>query len=131
MKLSSRKELLKESELTLKSIKRSLNEAAVPEEQIMKVSEWIEQVVDLTIQDNPGRYLNAFIIFRDYMKLPILDPRDKQTRIIELKKTINSTIPEIISRLNDYMNELKELQSQLPEIQKIVKLVDSDIKNMK
>jgi hypothetical protein len=45
MKLSSRKELLKESELTLKSIKKSLNEAATDELIVLK--SFISTLVDL------------------------------------------------------------------------------------
>lgn len=132
MKLSSRKQLMKESEITLKEIKKSLNEVAVPQKQVEKVKHWMDDAIPMVI-DQPmiKKYDGMVENFFRYLEIQQgASPRESK----KFAKAADDSIYPlrlVIANVKAYMLELKKLESKLPEIERIIKAVESDIKKMK
>jgi hypothetical protein len=132
MKLSSRKELLKESEVTLKEIKKSLNETAVPQKEVEKVKYWMEDAIPMVIdKDMFEKYDNSVENFFRYLEIQQgASPAESK----KFAKAANDSIYElrlVISKFRSQVRELKQLDSQLYKIETIITAVESDIKKMK
>ena len=132
MKLSSRKELLKESEVTLKEIKKSLNETAVPQKEVEKVKYWMQDAIRMVIdKDMFEEYDNSVENFFRYLEIQQgAPPKDAK----KFAKAANDSIYElrlVISKFRSQVRELKQLDSQLYKIETIITAVESDIKKMK
>jgi len=121
MKLSTRKQLLKESELTLKSIKKSLNEAAVPQRDVQKVTKWMREVSmifgsvakKISSKDN---YISQY----NEMESGSEDVYGDYVDILDSIKSIREAIK--------FIGNVKKIESRIPEIQRIVKMIEDDIK---
>ena len=129
MKLSSRKELLKESELTLKSIKKSLNEAAVPQREVEKVTKWMKTAILLMVDsDAQNKYNNSVEDFFRYLEIQQgASPKDasKYARNAEFAL---QPMDMVISNFIQKIKMLKQMESQIPEIRKIMRAVEKDLK---
>jgi hypothetical protein len=122
MKLSSRKELLKESELTLKSIKKSLNEAAVPQRDVQKVTKWMREVS--MIFGSVAKKISSedieFISQYNEMESGSEDVYGDYVDILDSIKSIREAIK--------FIGNVRKIESRIPEIQRIVKMIEDDIK---
>ncbi len=132
MKLSSRKQLLKESELTLKSIKKSLNEAAVPEKDVNKVYDWMHGAIKMVVREPKmvEKHREFAMYFLNYLKIQKSTPREAKKYATDTDEAVSS-FSILIGKLKEQIADLKKLESKLPEIEKIIKAVESDIKKMK
>ena len=122
MKLSSRKELLKESELTLKSIKKSLNESNVPEPEIHKVTKWMRDVSMLfgSVAKKISSEEIEFISNYNKMKYGSEDVYGDYVDISYSLKYIREAIK--------FIGNVRKIESRIPEIQRIIKMIEDDIK---
>jgi len=132
MKLSSRKELLKESELKLTEIRKSLNEAAVPQKEVEKVKHWMQDAIPMIIdKDMFEKYDNSVENFFRYLEIQQgASPKDAK----KFAKAANDSIYDlrrVISKFRSQVREIKQLDSQLYKIETIITAVESDIKKMK
>jgi hypothetical protein len=131
MKLSSRKELLNESELTLKSIKKSLNEMDISRQDSKKVVDWSEEIKKFTESSNGiARRNNDFLTSFETSVGSRLTGRSRMYSR-ERQDSLPSSFIDLLDALKEQITRLKKLESQIPEIQKLVKSVESDIKKMK
>ena len=131
MKLSSRKQLLKESELTLKSIKKSLNEAAVPQRDVEKVKHWMEDAIPIVIsEDRFEKYDDDVEKFFRYLEIQQGAPPKDAKKFAKAADDAIYPLRLVISNVKATIRELKQLESVLPEIERIIKAVESDIKKM-
>jgi hypothetical protein len=129
MKLSTRKELLKESELTLKSIKKSLNEAAVPQSKVEKVTQWMKDAIRLVVdKDQQKKYDNSVEAFFRYLEI------QQGASLIDGKKYADSArdsfyeLEMIISKVIQQNKILKKMETEIPEIRNIMRAVEKDLK---
>jgi hypothetical protein len=132
MKLSSRKELLKESELTLKSIKKSLNEAAVPQREVEKVKHWMEDAIQLVIDDRLLKKYDGDV--EDFFRYLEIQKGASPVEAKKFAKNANESISPlrfVIANMKGLIRDVKKLEAKLPEIEGIMKAVESDLKKMK
>jgi hypothetical protein len=129
MKLSTRKELLKESELTLKSIKKSLNEAAVPQSKVEKVTQWMKDAIRLVVdKDQQKKYDNSVEAFFRYLEI------QQGASLIDGKKYADRArdsfyeLEMIISKVIQQNKILKKMETEIPEIRNIMRAVEKDLK---
>jgi DNA primase large subunit len=131
MKFSSRKQLLSEAEQELKGIKRSINEASVPQREVEKVTSWMESAIPFVVEDRvKEKYSNFVEDFFRYLEIPTASPKDAKGFKNNAEYAI-TPVNIIISNFKEQLRELKKLEAKLPEIEKIVRAVESDIKKMK
>jgi hypothetical protein len=134
MKLSSRKELLNEAELTLNSIKKSLNEDSPSESDVETLSQWMLGVIPIVFErkDEQRQWQSSIEEFiENYEQFQIGEPKDAKRYANDVDTIINFTMKMIISRLKDKINKLKTFQSELPQVQTIMKAISSDVKKIK
>jgi len=144
MKLSSRKELLKESELTLKSIKKSLNESAVSQSEFESAVKWISDAIRLGMTNkNKDRYTLLLKKISNYNQIPNVSPDDAKKYakdislnsliILSLFKDVKENITKEEKNFEKAQNrlvKLKKMRDELPEIQKIIGSIQSDVDKM-
>ena len=132
MKLSSRKDLLKESELTLKSIKKSLNEATVPQREVEKVKHWMEDAIQLVIDDRVlKKYDGAIEDFFRYLEIQQGASPAQSKKFAKNADESISRLRFVIANMHGLIGDVKKLEAKLPEIERIIKAVEYDIKKMK
>jgi hypothetical protein len=132
MKLSSRKELLKESEMKLTEIRKSLNEAAVPQREVEKVKHWMEDAIAIVIrEDMLEKYDDDVEKFFRYLEIQQGAPPKDAKKFAKAADDAIYPLRLVISNVKATIRELKQLESVLPEIERIIKAVESDIKKMK
>ena len=132
MKLSSRKELLKESEMKLTEIRKSLNEAAVPQKEVEKVKYWMQDAIRMVIdKDMFEEYDNSVENFFRYLEIQQgASPKDAKKFAKAADESIYD-LRRVISKFRSQVRELKQLDSQLYKIETIITAVESDLKKMK
>jgi hypothetical protein len=129
MKLSSRKQLLKESELTLKSIKKSLNEAADPQENDIKmVYDWMDNLINLVVADptEAKKQRKYAMEFLNYPKIKKSSPVAAKKYAANIDDAILS-FGHLVGDMEEQLDELKKLKSKLPEIKKILNSIEHKI----
>ena len=134
MKLSSRKQLLSEAEQELKGIRNSINEAAVPQREVERVTDWMKIANKVVHQTGSKEYEKMENFIEDFFRyLEIAqgaEPRDAK----QFKKNAEFSVDilqVLIGKVKENLSTLKKLEAKLPEIQKIVRLVKSDMSKMK
>ena len=129
MKLSSRKQLLKESELTLKSIKKSLNEASDPQENDIKmVYDWMDNLINLVVADptEAKKQRKYAMEFLNYPKIKKSSPVAAKKYAINIDDAILS-FGHLVGDMEEQLEELKKLKSKLPQIKKILNSIEHKI----
>jgi hypothetical protein len=125
MKLSSRKQLLKESELTLKSIKKSLNESNVFGNLVYKLT---KSVVDKIASDKEVLILfvdKTFETIENGLKQSGADPASEKVKTakdiikqieMETRKKVESNSLTSIFDITKYVNDRvrDDLQKHMP-----------------
>lgn len=132
MKLSSRKQLLSEAEQELKGIKRSINESAVPQREVEKVTQWMNSAIMSTVDDKQKEKYRGMV--EDFFRYLEIERADTPAEAKKFKKNAEFSLgilDIIFSKVQSRLKELRNLESKLPEIKKIVKAVESDMKKMK
>ena len=132
MKLSNRKQLLSEADAELKRIK-SLNEAQVPQSEVEKATEWL-RIANQVVGGKRKEKMDAFIedFFRYLEIYQGGNPNSPDAK--RFKKNAEFSIDfmdVLINNVKENLSTLKKLEAKLPEIQKIVRLVKSDMSKMK
>jgi predicted KAP-like P-loop ATPase len=129
MKLSSRKELLKESESTLKEIKKSLNEASDPQENDIKmVYDWMDNLINLVVADptEAKKQRKYAMEFLNYPKIKKSSPVAAKKYAMNIDDAILS-FGHLVGDMEEQLDELKKLKSKLPEIKKILNSIEHKI----
>jgi hypothetical protein len=68
--------------------------------------------------------------FLNYLKIQKSTPREAKKYATDTDEAVSS-FSILIGKLKEQIADLKKLESKLPEIEKIIKAVESDIKKMK
>jgi predicted KAP-like P-loop ATPase len=129
MKLSSRKQLLKESESTLKSIKKSLNEASDPQENDIKmVYDWMDNLINLVVADptEAKKQRKYAMEFLNYPKIKKSSPAAAKKYVTNIDDAILS-FGHLVGDMEEQLEELKKLKSKLPQIKKILNSIEHKI----
>ena len=132
MKLSSRKEILKESEMKLTEIRKSLNEAAVPQKEVEKVKYWMRDAIPIVIdKDMFEEYDNSVENFFRYLEIQQGAPPKDAKKFAKAADESIYDLRRVISKFRSQVREIKQLDSQLYKIETIITAVESDLKKMK
>ena len=132
MKLSTRKQLLKESEMKLAEIRKSLNEAAVPQRDVEKVKHWMEDAIAIVIsEDRFEQYDDDVENFFRYLEIQQGAPPKDAKKFAKAADESIYDLRRVISKFRSQVREIKQLDSQLYKIETIITAVESDIKKMK
>jgi hypothetical protein len=118
--------------MKLTEIRKSLNEAAVPQKEVEKVKYWMEDAIPMVIdKDMFEKYDNSVENFFRYLEIQQgASPAESK----KFAKAANDSIYElrlVISKFRSQIREFKQLDSQLYKIETIITAVESDLKKMK
>lgn len=121
------KQLLSES-------KKSLNEASVPQSEVEKVTGWMK-IANMSVHETGSKQYekmeNFIEDFFRYLEIAQgANPRDAKKFKNNAEFSVD-ILQVLIGKVKENLSTLKKLEAKLPEIQKIIKAVDSDIKKMK
>ena len=118
--------------MKLTEIRKSMNEAAVPQREVEKVTQWMERAIMFVVDpDMREKYSDGVDNFFDYLEIPLASPKDAKKYAKAADFAIGSPLGIIIAKVKEHITELKKLEAKLPEIERIIKAVESDIKKMK
>ena len=134
MKLSSRKQLLSEAEQELKGIRHSINEEAVPQREVEKVTQWLTIANKVVHETGSKQYEKMENFIEDFFRYLEIAQGAKPRDAKQFKKNAEFSVDilqVLIGKVKENLSTLKKLEAKLPEIQKIIKAVESDMKKMK
>ncbi len=132
MKLSSRKQLLKESEMKLTEIRKSLNEAAVSQRDVEKVTKWMGYAIPIVIDEPMQKKYDAAVenFFR-YLEIKQGASPAESKKFAKAADESIYPLRLVLANVDAYIRELKNLEAKSEEIRTIIKAVESDLKKMK
>jgi phage-related minor tail protein len=109
-----------------------LNETTVPQRDVEKVYYWMRNAIPFVIEKDMREKYNAGLEdFFSYLEIEDATPGFAKKYAKSAEFALGSPMGIIIAKVKDHLKELKKFEAKLPEIEKIMKSVESDLKKIK
>jgi hypothetical protein len=132
MKLSPRKQLLKESESILKGIRKSVNESAViSHTDIQKIHDWMLMVIPLVIEESDRELfadtISNILEWADINEIP--SHADRKNTFLDIIHAYEVPMKIILQKYYEHIKEVKKAERDILSVREIMRKFGSELKN--
>lgn len=117
--------------MKLKNLIKEEFKASVSQSDVEKVTDWMDNAIPLVIDEEmQEKYDDAVKSFFEYLEIEQAEPTDAK---MFQKNAEFSIIPLVIiaSKVKEQLKYLKQLETKMPEVMKILTAVKKDLKQNK